>query len=96
MALLIGYGEAVGIFDIWQLKRIKERASFEGVVLCARRRPTDKVIREAEEVGIEVRTAEDPKGEAKGLAERLRQQGKEVKVKALEELADRSMMRDVF
>lgn len=93
---MIGYGEAVGIFDIWQLKRLKEKVSFEEVVLFARRRPTEKVIREAQGVGIEIRTAQDPKGEAKGLAERLRQQGKEAKVKALEELADRSIMRDVF
>ena len=96
MALLIGYGEAVGIFDIWQLKRLKEKVSFEEVVLFARRRPTVRVIREAQEVGIEIRTAQDPKGEAKGLAERLRRGGREVKVKALEELADRSIMRDVF
>jgi len=96
MDVLILYGEVVGFFDLWQVQRFREKVPFGKAIVVARKEPAGKVLEEAAKGDVEIRVARDPKGEARKIAQQLREEGREVRVRSLEEVADRSMMRDVF
>ena len=92
--VVIGYGDAMGIYDVWEFNRLKKRLSLNKCIAVVRSSPTEKVLREAEDMGIEVIIADDPRGMASHLKEKLEAEGYAVKVKKLEEIADRSIMSD--
>jgi len=95
--VFIAYGEAAGIIDVWGCGKAKARLGASRGIMVVKRRPTEKVIEEAKKEGIEIVVTEGkPKEEAKRLAERIKtEEGKEVRVGKIEEIADRSMMYDV-
>ncbi len=96
--IIVAYGDAVGIVDIWECAKIKRRFDLKRQIIVAKKNPTDKVHEEAQKEGIEIVVAlENPKKEAKRLAESLSdKEGKEVKVKRIEDMVDRSFMLDPF
>ncbi len=94
MTAVIGYGDAMGIYDVWEFNRLKKRLSLTNCPPFVKAAPTEKVLREAEDMGIEVITSDDPRGMASHLKEKLEAEGYAVKVKKLEEIADRSIMSD--
>ncbi len=92
--ILIAYGDALGIFDVWQFGKVKEKFSLERAIAVVKKQPTDKVIEEAGKNGIEVHVTEKPREFAEKLKEELQTPDKKVGVKKLEEVADRSILQD--
>ncbi|GEM_PF-2037849 len=92
--ILIAYGDALGIFDVWQLGKVKKKFSLEKTIVVIKKNPTEKVIEEAEKNGLEVKISEKPKEYAEKLKDELQTSEKKVGVKKLEEVADRSIMQD--
>ncbi len=95
--VFIAYGEAAGIIDVWGCGKAKARLEASRGIMVVKRRPTEKVLEEAKKEGIEIVVTDGkPKEEAKRLASRVeKEEGKEVRVEKIEEIADRSMMYDV-
>lgn len=95
--VFIAYGEAAGIIDVWGCGKAKARLEASRGIMVVKRRPTEKVLEEAKKEGIEIVVTDGkPKEEAKRLASRMeKEEGKEVRMGKIEEIADRSMMYDV-
>ena len=92
--ILIAYGEAIGIFDVWEYGKLKNKFALERAIAVVKKKPTDKVYQEAEKNGIEIMVSDNPKRYAENLKKELECPEKKVGVRKLEEVADRSIMQD--
>ena len=92
--ILIAYGEAIGIFDVWEYGKLRKKFNLERAIAVVQKKPTDKVYAEAQKNGIEIVISDNPKKYAENLKRELECPEKRVGVRRLEEVADRSIMQD--
>ncbi len=92
--VLVAYGEAMGVFDVWQMDRFARKLKIGRKVAVVGTRPAESVFKESAEKGVEVEVAEDFAGRALELKRQLEAENKQVLLKKLDEVADRSIMQD--
>jgi len=95
--ILITFAEKPGVFEIWRLHEFQNRTGLKEVILIYREEPSQKVKREAYWKKIELKkTTGDPAKEIKSLLREFESKGEKVITPKIEDIADRSIMRDAF
>ncbi len=92
--VLIAYGDALGIFDVWEFGKLIKRFKLERGIAIVKKEPTQKVYEEAEKNHVEIMISQNPKEFAQQMRKQLETPNYKVAVRKLEEVADRSIMQD--
>ncbi len=92
--ILIAYGDALGIFDVWEFGKLIKKYNLEKGIAIVRKKPTQKVYEEAEKNQVEIMVSQNPKEFAQQIKKQIEQPNSKVAVRKLEEVADRSIMQD--
>ncbi|MDK2384470.1 MAG: hypothetical protein QI199_06665 [Candidatus Korarchaeota archaeon] len=59
--ILIAYGEALGIFDVWQLSKVKNKFSLERTIVVVKRNPPTRLFRKPTKMALKSRFQTTPK-----------------------------------
>ncbi len=92
--ILITYGMKIGIFEIEELFRYKQKTGINQVIIIVKEKPFPSVIREAEKNGIRILVSPTPKKEIKETMIKIKENGENVIVKPVSDIAERGIMED--
>jgi len=95
--ILLTFSEKPGVFEVWRLHEFRKRTGLKKVILLYKEEPSQQVKREAYWKKVELKKIPgDPAEEIKSLHQELENRGEKVVVVKIEDIADRSIMRDAF
>ncbi len=92
--VLIAYGNAAGIYDVWEVARFARRHRIKEAVIVVEKEPTKAVAEEARRKGIKLIIDDKPSVCSSKLKNELESENRSVILKKLENIADRSIMQD--
>ncbi len=92
--VLIAYGDALGIFDVWEFGKLIKKFNLEKGIAIVKKKPTPKVYEEAEKNHVEIMISQNPKEFSQQVKKQLEQPDLKIAIRKLEEVADRSIMQD--
>jgi len=90
--ILITYGVKIGIFEIDELFRYKQKTGIDKVIIIAKEKPFPVVMNKAKEVGIEIILSSDAKNTIASI--KMKYKGKDIIVRCAGDIAERGIMED--
>ena len=93
--ILVTYAEKPGVFDIEKLSQFRDRTKIKKVILLYSTLESEAVRKAAHKLAVELVKCDERRKCIDKIVNKLKDMGEDVLFRRIEEIADRSLMRDV-